>query len=73
MSAIQKFAGEEARSLIKLHTSVLYQWAEKSAGATPPQLKEALLATCARLYELLEDLKEPEGKTMLAGKIKSTP
>lgn len=53
--SIQKFATEEAKVLIKLHTSSIYQWVDKG-GAVTEAVKEALLANAARLYELLEDL-----------------
>lgn len=59
---IQKFTGDENRALLKMHASVLYQWAAQTTGPVTPTLKEALLATASRLFEVLEGLPDAKEK-----------
>ena len=61
---IDKFALTEAKGLIKLHTSLIFQWAQatQDSGATvvSAALKDALLTSSIRLHELLEALPVAE-------------
>lgn len=57
--SINKFAPDEIKSLIKLHTSTIYQWAGAAASAgvkISPNSKEAVLTLICRLHELVEAL-----------------
>ncbi len=59
---IQKFAFSEARTLMKLYTSLLYQWATKDDVFTvTPTTREALLSSICRLYEVVERMPDSDG------------
>lgn len=59
---IQKFAFSEARTLIKLYTNLLYQWAAKDDVSTvTPTIREALLSSISRLYEVVEGMPDSDG------------
>jgi hypothetical protein len=59
MAAISKFAVTETKTLMKVHASNLFQWAQNNNEFLfDHTIKEALLATISRLYELVEELPE---------------
>ena len=58
---INKYAPNELKTLIRIHTANINAWAGVAEGATvSASVKEALLATTARLYELIEELPQTE-------------
>lgn len=60
---IDKFAPSEAKALIKIHSFNINQWAAMMEGPLTDVMKDALLQTTARMYELIEELPVPKGAT----------
>lgn len=47
----------EAKTVLKSHAEVLFKWAHQSAGDhASKELKEALLVTIGRMYEVVEGM-----------------
>lgn len=64
MAAINKFAVTETKVLLKQHASNIFQWATNNDEYTfEAALKEALLATLSRMFELVEELPDRAVKT----------
>ena len=59
---IEKFALTEAKAMLKTHCQTLFAWASSDVATVPEQVREALLALSARVYQVIEGLPQPEKK-----------
>lgn len=55
----------EAKSILRVHTSLVYQWANANPEATvvDPKVRGALLDMLSRMFELVEELPVGKPKT----------
>lgn len=53
---IEKYAALEAKALMRTHAQMLFNWASTEATHITPGLREALMASCMRIFEVIEEL-----------------
>lgn len=59
---VEQFATPEIKAMLSYHSGVMLSFS-KLAGKTSPELREFLLETAARMYDLVEQLPVPAYKT----------
>lgn len=62
---MRPLAACEAKSVMRVHLVLLYEWANANLGdhVVDPKVRKALLDMLARLFELVEDLPVKKAKT----------
>lgn len=53
---IQKFALVEGKALLATHCSTIFRWATQSDTVLTEKTQEALLATLARMFQVVEGM-----------------